>query len=1164
MLIVFSASVALGQVGEGDILPFEPDDTLEEIRYKIDYNGYDFTVDHNWVFDMSPGEKAAFFSRRAPLHPRAFGISDDIGPLAAHLGRRQQPSSFDWRDYGGHSYIGDIRDQGTCGSCYAFGAVAAAEGTYNWAMGLYDGSCSDFSEAFVAFCLSDHYSGFDGCDGANYDYDELTALVEYGVCTEAEYPYTDNEQPCPFGTYPSLTQFQSWHRIPCNDIDAIKTAIMTYGVVDAAVWVGSAFQGYSGGIYEDTNTACDGNPCYDTTSNHAISLVGWDDNPSEGGEGVWILRNSWGDTWGESGYMRIRYTSAVVACAATYLVFSQPPTPTATPTWDPAIPTYTPTITPTVTPTPTLTPTPGAQSIPFTEDFEGTWVDGAPELWAKEYISGANDWTRASGGHDGYPATAHGGSYNARFFYNDWTMQVTRLISPRLDFGLYTYNTQLTFWHAMEEWQGDQDELAVYYKTSASGPWTMLWSYAASVPSWTERSITLPNPSSDYYVCFQGTANWGYGVCIDDVLITGETDVTPTPAGPTATPTITPTSTGNTPTPTPYAPWPMFRHDVENTGRSSYTGPRSAALSWSYVTGHEVKSSPSIGPDGRIYLGCRDNRVYALNPSGSLAWSYITGATTYGVYSSPAVDPDCRVYVGSRDEHTLYALDYTGDLSWSYVTGDFVHSSPVPGSGGRLYVGSYDNRLYALGSTGSLSWSYVTGNAVRSSPAVGPDGRVYVGSEDNGLYAVTFAGALAWSYLTGDWVVSSPAVGSGGGVYAGSYDGGIYALTSAGSLSWSYVSGGNVYSSPAIGFDGRIYVGSWDNNVYAINSTGSLAWTHVTGDSVYSSPAIGSGGLLYIASDDTRIYALNSTGSLTWSYGTGEGVRSSPSIGPYGRVYVGSQDNRVYCFGEEAERNLAILVREGAGDLNMYFWNAPGAGDWTRWDAVARNPSPLARDFWQIPIGNDGIGITSIDIAGLPDGGDELGLLVRQGLSDLNIYFWNAPGTGDWTMWDAVARNPSPLARDFWQIPIGNDGIGITSIDITEPADGKDEIALLVRQGANDLNMYFWNAPLPGDWTRWDAVARNPSPLAQDFWQIPIGNDGIGLTSIDIDGNGRDELGLFVRQGLSDLNIYFWNALVPGDWTYWDAVARNPSSLARDFWQIPVGNDSVGLTGIGM
>ncbi len=89
----------------------------------------------------------------------------------------------------------------------------------------------------------------------------------------------------------------------------------------AAVYVSGGFQSYSGGIYTDVNTTCYSDPCYYTTVNHAIALVGRDDNPPEGGDGCWILRSSWGTSWGESGYMRIRYNAARVACEACYLIY---------------------------------------------------------------------------------------------------------------------------------------------------------------------------------------------------------------------------------------------------------------------------------------------------------------------------------------------------------------------------------------------------------------------------------------------------------------------------------------------------------------------------------------------------------------------------------------------------------------------------------------------------------------------------------------------------------------------------------------------------------------------------------------------------------------------------------------------------------------------------
>ena len=307
-----------------DSLAFQATDTLEEIQEKIELNGYSFTVSGNPVFSLPLEQRERLFSR----HPTDPGLArkafDDPGPLPEHLGL-PLPSTFDWRDVGGRAYIGPVRNQAQCGSCFAFGAIAAAEGTYNRATDSYGANAADFSEAFLAFCLGEqYYNHFYGCEGADYEYMELQALVDYGVITETVYPYTDDEdQICTIDPYPPLIGFQSWHRIGCQDIEAIKTAIMTYGVIDAAVYVTSAFQAYESGVYEDSNNTCDagGDACYYATTNHAIALVGWDDNPPEGGEGCWILRNSWGDTWGESGYMRIRYTSAAVSCAATYLVY---------------------------------------------------------------------------------------------------------------------------------------------------------------------------------------------------------------------------------------------------------------------------------------------------------------------------------------------------------------------------------------------------------------------------------------------------------------------------------------------------------------------------------------------------------------------------------------------------------------------------------------------------------------------------------------------------------------------------------------------------------------------------------------------------------------------------------------------------------------------------
>ncbi len=226
--------------------------------------------------------------------------------------------SLDWRSYNGKAYIGDVRDQGSCGDCYAFGAAAAAEGAYNYENNLTDAATIDFSESYIAWCLGTYgsYSAhFDGCDGADYDYAELTALTNEGVTLESYFPYTESDPgSCTHGSDP-VTVFKSWGRIAVNDTAAIQGALSTYGVLDVAVDVTTDFENYSGGIFSDTQTDCpDG--AY-TTTNHAVSLVGWGTDATEGL--YWILRNSWGSSWGESGYMRIKAQAARVACAATYI-----------------------------------------------------------------------------------------------------------------------------------------------------------------------------------------------------------------------------------------------------------------------------------------------------------------------------------------------------------------------------------------------------------------------------------------------------------------------------------------------------------------------------------------------------------------------------------------------------------------------------------------------------------------------------------------------------------------------------------------------------------------------------------------------------------------------------------------------------------------------------
>ncbi len=161
-------------------------------------------------------------------------------------------------------------------------------------------------------------------------------------------------------------------------------------------------------------------------------------------------------------------------------------------------------------------------TFPYFEDFENN--GSIPDCWTQEYISGGNvDWQFITGNGDSNPGSAHSGIYNACLKDDDTGEDKTILVTPPLDLSSYT-SAQISFWHTQELWSPDQDELSIYYRDSETSSWVLLHTYNGNISSWTKDSVTLTNLSSTYYVGFEGNALYGYGVCLDDVEITGSTD----------------------------------------------------------------------------------------------------------------------------------------------------------------------------------------------------------------------------------------------------------------------------------------------------------------------------------------------------------------------------------------------------------------------------------------------------------------------------------------------------------------------------------------------------------------------------------------------------------------------------------------------------------------
>ncbi len=216
------------------------------------------------------------------------------------------PSSFDWRTQFSDG-LPPIKNQGNCGSCWAFATV----GAFECAIKIKDGVNVDLSEQYLVSCNRQGW----GCPGGWWAHDMHTNVADpcggVGAVLEPNFPYQQADVPCSC-PYTHDYKLDGWSYVggewSTPTVDQLKQAIMDHGPVSVGISVNNAFQAYGGGVF---------NGCSDGDLNHAVVLVGWND--TQGPAGVWIVRNSWGPWWGEGGYMRIPYECSRVGYNATYV-----------------------------------------------------------------------------------------------------------------------------------------------------------------------------------------------------------------------------------------------------------------------------------------------------------------------------------------------------------------------------------------------------------------------------------------------------------------------------------------------------------------------------------------------------------------------------------------------------------------------------------------------------------------------------------------------------------------------------------------------------------------------------------------------------------------------------------------------------------------------------
>ena len=240
----------------------------------------------------------------APFDPMVGNATCSVGATA-----------WSWKEH-----LAPPRSQGACGSCWAFATLAVFEAAENIANGI--DKDLDFSEQHLVDCARAG-DGFDigSCRGGYtvmvYDY-----LQRKGAPLERQVPYEERDGSCN-ERVKVKDKIANWGFVheegQVPTVQQLKAAICNYGPVSSSVFVTSAFKAYTGGVFDEMANG---------QTNHAVTLVGWDDK-----RGAWLLRNSWGTWWGEDGYMWIKYGSNQVGRSAAWAVVEPDEVPAKAKTW---------------------------------------------------------------------------------------------------------------------------------------------------------------------------------------------------------------------------------------------------------------------------------------------------------------------------------------------------------------------------------------------------------------------------------------------------------------------------------------------------------------------------------------------------------------------------------------------------------------------------------------------------------------------------------------------------------------------------------------------------------------------------------------------------------------------------------------------------------------
>jgi KDEL-tailed cysteine endopeptidase len=245
-----------------------------------------FTLENNKFADWTPAEYKRILNLKK---------SESKGTRSLVNSNVSIPASIDWRTEGA---VNAVKDQGQCGSCWAFSAVAAMEGRWK----IKSANLLNMSEQQLVDCSGSY--GNEGCNGGWMD-QGFEYARDFGMMTQADYPYVAADQACNYQAA-KVTQAKptGFTDVIQNNANELKVAIAA-GPVSVAIEADTfVFQFYSGGVLNSSKCG--------TSLDHGVGAVGYGVDPSKGE--YYIVRNSWGASWGLKGYINIAIVDGPGIC----------------------------------------------------------------------------------------------------------------------------------------------------------------------------------------------------------------------------------------------------------------------------------------------------------------------------------------------------------------------------------------------------------------------------------------------------------------------------------------------------------------------------------------------------------------------------------------------------------------------------------------------------------------------------------------------------------------------------------------------------------------------------------------------------------------------------------------------------------------------------------